>query len=121
LTAFHNYISNKDTKDDYVLFLGDNIYPSGLPQIGHKYRGAAENMLNAQIKSVENFEGETIFIPGNHEWYAGGVTGVRLEEKYIKDALGENSFFPENGCPLKSIDVSETIQMIIIDTQWYLE
>src|SRR5690554_1326559 len=51
LTAFHNYISNKDTKGDYVLFLGDNIYPSGLPKIGHKYRDAAENMLNAQIKS----------------------------------------------------------------------
>ncbi len=121
LIAFHDYISDKDTKEDYTLFLGDNIYPAGLPKIEHKYRGYAENMLNAQVKSVENFKGQTIFIPGNHEWYAGGVTGVRLEEKYIKEALNENSFFPENGCPLKSIDVSETIQMIIVDTQWYLE
>lgn len=120
LTAFHQYISDKDTKDDYTLFLGDNIYPSGLPHIEHKYRGAAENMLNAQIKSVENFNGQTIFIPGNHEWYSGGVTGVRLQEQYIKEALGEDSFFPENGCPLKSIDVSDTIQLIVIDTQWYL-
>lgn len=121
LKAFHEYLSNKDTKEDYTLFLGDNIYPAGLPQTEHKYRGSAENMLNAQVKSVENFQGQTIFIPGNHEWYAGGVTGVRLEEKYIKEALDENSFFPENGCPLKSIDVSETIQLIIVDTQWYLE
>lgn len=121
LIVFHDYISEHGTKDDYALFLGDNIYPAGLPKIGHKYRGAAENMLNAQIKSVENFKGQSIFIPGNHEWYAGGVTGVRLEEQYILEALGEHSFFPENGCPLKSIDVSESIQMIIIDTQWYLE
>ncbi|WP_299396582.1 metallophosphoesterase [uncultured Gelidibacter sp.] len=121
LTAFKKYISDKDTKGDYTLFLGDNIYPAGLPKIEHKYRGSAENMLNAQVKSVENFEGQTIFIPGNHEWYSGGVTGVRLQEQYIKEALDENSFFPENGCPLKSIDVSETIQLIIVDTQWYLE
>src|SRR5690606_22793980 len=33
----------------------------------------------------------------------------------------QESFFPENGCPLKTIDVSETIHLIIIDTQWYLE
>jgi len=121
LTAFKKYIADKDTKGDYTLFLGDNIYPAGLPQIEHKYRGSAENMLNAQVKSVENFEGQTIFIPGNHEWYSGGVTGVRLQEQYIKEALDENSFFPEDGCPLKSIDVSETIQLIIVDTQWYLE
>ncbi|RXJ49885.1 metallophosphoesterase [Gelidibacter gilvus] len=121
LTAFKDFISDKDTQDDYTLFLGDNIYPSGLPHIEHKYRGAAENMLNAQVKAVEPFKGQSIFIPGNHEWYSGGVTGVRLQEQYIKEALDENSFFPENGCPLKTIEVSETIHMIIIDTQWYLE
>ncbi|TDU42990.1 calcineurin-like phosphoesterase family protein [Gelidibacter sediminis] len=120
LIAFQKYISDKDTKGDYTLFLGDNIYPAGLPQIEHKYRGTAENMLNAQINAVENFEGQTIFIPGNHEWYSGGLTGVRLQEEYIKEALDDNSFFPEDGCPLKSIDVSETIQLIIVDTQWYL-
>ncbi|MGC1630503.1 MAG: metallophosphoesterase, partial [Gelidibacter sp.] len=122
LTAFRDYISDKNTNGDYTLFLGDNIYPAGLPKPSHKYRAAAENMLNAQVKAVVDFKGQSIFIPGNHEWYAGGgVTGVKREEQYIKKALDENSFFPEDGCPLKTIEVSETIHMIIIDTQWYLE
>ena len=122
LTAFREYISNKDTKGDYTLFLGDNIYPAGLPEVNHSYRDAAENMIQAQVKAVENFKGQSIFIPGNHEWYSGGgVEGVRRQEKFIQNALDENSFFPEDGCPLKVIDVSETIHMIIIDTQWYLE
>lgn len=122
LTAFHDYISDKDTKGDYTLFLGDNIYPAGLPRSEHKYRVMAENMINAQAKAVENFEGSRIFIPGNHEWYSGGgVLGVRREEHYVKEVFGEHSFFPEDGCPLKVIEVSETIEMIIIDTQWYLE
>ncbi|HLT34477.1 MAG TPA: metallophosphoesterase [Aquaticitalea sp.] len=121
LTAFQKYISDKDTQGDYTLYLGDNIYPAGLPIKEMKNRGEAENNLNAQIKAVDNFKGQTIFIPGNHEWYAGGVTGVRLEEEYIEEFLGDGSFFPENGCPLESIDVSDTIQLIMIDTQWYLE
>lgn len=121
LTAFDKYISDKDTKGDFTIYLGDNIYPAGLPVKERKYRGEAENMLNAQIKAVENFEGQTIFIPGNHEWYSGGVTGVRLEEQYIEEFLGDDSFYPKNGCPLESIDVNDNIQMIIIDTQWYLE
>lgn len=122
LTAFQHYISDKETEGDYTLFLGDNIYPAGLPPATHSYRAAAENMINAQVKAVESFKGQSIFVPGNHEWYSGGgVEGVRRQEEYVKKLLGENSFLPEKGCPLKTIEVSETIHMIIVDTQWYLE
>ena len=121
LTAFKNYTANLKTKDDYVIFLGDNIYPAGLPAKDEKGRADAENGLDGQIRAVKDFEGEILFIPGNHDWYADGVKGLKREEKYIEDALGKNTFQPENGCPLESIDVSETIQLIVIDTQWYLE
>ncbi|WP_299225764.1 metallophosphoesterase [uncultured Psychroserpens sp.] len=121
LSAFNNHIENKDTKNDYTIFLGDNIYPSGLPAKDKKERSEAENALNGQILAVENFKGTTLFIPGNHDWYANGLKGLKRQEKYIEDALGKNTFQPENGCPLESIDVGETIQLIIVDTQWYLE
>ncbi|WP_242084375.1 metallophosphoesterase [Aestuariivivens sediminis] len=121
LKAFNSHVKNKASNKDYVLFLGDNIYPAGLPNKEHKNRGDAENSLNAQIKSISPFKGKVIFIPGNHDWYANGLKGLKRQEKYIENALGKNTFLPENGCPLESIDVSETIQLIIIDTQWYLE
>ncbi len=121
LTIFNKHIAERETQGDYTIFLGDNIYPAGLPKEGQKGRATAENALNGQIKSVDNFEGEVVFIPGNHDWYADGPKGLRLEEKYVDDALGKNTFQPEKGCPLVSIDVSETVQLIVIDTQWYLE
>ncbi|WP_452225024.1 metallophosphoesterase [Lacinutrix chionoecetis] len=121
LTAFKNHILDKDTKKDYVIFLGDNIYPDGLVKKDRYGRENAENALNGQIMSVDGFKGKTVMIPGNHDWYADGVVGLKREEKYIEKALGEETYQPENGCPLKSIDVSEKIQLIIVDSQWYLE
>ncbi|OIQ23194.1 metallophosphoesterase [Lacinutrix sp. MedPE-SW] len=121
LQAFKAHISNKNTKKDVAVFLGDNIYPDGLPAKDEKGRAEGENALNAQVKSLDNFKGDVVFIPGNHDWYADGVKGLKREEKYIEDKLGKNTFQPENGCPLESIDISEKIQLIVIDTQWYLE
>ncbi|MFV9549989.1 metallophosphoesterase [Algibacter sp. PT7-4] len=121
LTAFNKHLEGKKTKNDFTIFLGDNIYPSGLPKKNEKGRQNAENALKAQSKAIAGFKGETVFIPGNHDWYAGGLKGLKREEKYVEDLIGKNTFQPENGCPLESIDVSETIQLIIIDTQWYLE
>ncbi|WP_439151362.1 metallophosphoesterase [Winogradskyella sp.] len=122
LMAFKKHLEKEpEDKSNYTIYLGDNIYPAGLPKKNHKQREEAENALNAQVGAVSDFKGKTIFIPGNHDWYADGLKGVKRQEKYIEDALGKNTFQPENGCPLESIDISETVQLIIIDTQWYLE
>lgn len=122
LKAFKVHLSEqKMDKNSYTIYLGDNIYPAGLPKKDSENRQTAENALNAQINAVKDFVGKTVFIPGNHDWYANGLKGLKRQEKYIEDALGKNTFQPENGCPLESIDVSETVQLIVIDTQWYLE
>lgn len=121
LKIFQKHIAKTSTKEDYAIFLGDNIYPKGLPDENDESRNDAINHIDAQIKSVNTFKGSSIFLPGNHDWYANGLVGLKRQEEYIENALGKNTFKPENGCPLESIDVGETIQLIIIDTQWYLE
>ncbi|MGJ8590984.1 MAG: metallophosphoesterase [Aquaticitalea sp.] len=121
LQSFKTYIADKNTEDDFALFLGDNIYPSGMPLENHSYRKEAEHHMDAQFESIKGFKGKTIFIPGNHEWYSDGLEGLKEEEKYVEKALGKESFYPTSGCPMESIDISETVQLIILDTQWYLE
>ncbi|WP_228850438.1 metallophosphoesterase [Aegicerativicinus sediminis] len=120
LMAFKKYIEGRGTKDDYAIFLGDNIYPEGMPKDKSSARPYAENNLNAQVKAVTDFKGSTLFIPGNHDWYSKGPVGLKDEEKFIEDALGDNTFQPENGCPLESIDISDTVQLLVVDSQWFL-
>ncbi len=107
-------------KNSTAIFLGDNIYPKGLPKKGHENRAFAEHQLNVQADVVKDFKGNTIFIPGNHDWYANGLKGLKRQEKYIEAILGKNSFLPENGCPIEKVHINDAIELIIIDSEWYL-
>ncbi|MCF6347302.1 MAG: metallophosphoesterase [Flavobacteriaceae bacterium] len=111
---------SKASENSTAIFLGDNIYPKGLPKKGHENRAFAEHQLNMQTNAVKDFKGNTIFIPGNHDWYANGLKGLKRQEKYIEDILGKNTFLPENGCPIEKVHISDAIELIVIDSEWYL-
>ncbi|PVW15773.1 metallophosphoesterase [Marixanthomonas spongiae] len=122
LTIFKNYLKDHPTNpSDHAIFLGDNIYDDGMPPKGHPERVHSEHYMNAQFKSLEGFKGQTYFIPGNHEWYFDGVPGVKREAKYVQENVAPNAFQPTGGCALKSFSVSPDVQLIVIDSQWYLE
>ena len=114
---------DKADKNSTAIFLGDNIYPAGLPDPKDSTVAylAARNDLDAQLKTVSNFKGKPLFIPGNHDWYTEGLIGLAREEEYIKKALDDkDSFLPKNGCPIDQVNVSEDVVIITIDTEWYL-
>lgn len=125
---------DKSGKQSAVIFLGDNIYPSGLPAEGACSRKRAENRLMAQLKTVEDYPGRIIFIPGNHDWHSSkrkGLQRLQRQERYIENYLQRgNTFLPDSGYPgpasvslNKSIEDSAmnfNIQLIVLDTQWWL-
>ena len=111
---------SKASKNSTVVFLGDNIYPKGMPESSDEGRAFAEHQLNVQTEAVKNYKGDTFFIPGNHDWYSDGLKGLKRQEEYIEKALGKNTFLPENGCPIERVNISEKIVLIVIDSEWYL-
>jgi len=111
---------DKASKQSTALFLGDNIYEKGMPKKGDKNRAFAEYQLNIQTQAAKDFKGKVVFIPGNHDWYSNGLKGLKRQENYIEDILGKNTFLPENGCPIKKVNITDHIVLIIIDSQWYL-
>ncbi|WP_203296306.1 metallophosphoesterase [Luteirhabdus pelagi] len=121
LILFREYLKDEDTKDDYAIFLGDNIYDNGMPPEGDPERPFSEHYMDAQFQSLENFDGTSYIIPGNHDWYWNGLEGLYREQQYIAKHLSEEGLQPQDGCPLVSYSVSPNVQLIIIDSQWYLE
>ena len=107
------------SKKSTLIFLGDNVYETGIPDKQSKNYPLAKRRIDAQTDVAKLSKGNSIFIPGNHDWY-NGLDGLKREEKLVEKALGKNSFLPENGCPLKKVEISKDIVLIIIDTHWYL-
>ncbi|MBS9766501.1 MAG: metallophosphoesterase [Flavobacteriaceae bacterium] len=107
------------SKNSTALFLGDNIYEKGIPKKSSKEYKLAKHRIDIQIDAVKNFKGQPIFIPGNHDWYSG-LKGLKRQEKIVTKALGENSFLPKSGCPIDKVHISDNIELIIIDSQWYV-
>ncbi|MDO6515717.1 metallophosphoesterase [Zobellia uliginosa] len=122
LKVFKKSLDNAD-ENSTALFLGDNIYPAGMPDPKDSTEAylKAKNDLDAQLKTLENFKGKPIFIPGNHDWYTEGLVGLEREQKYIQEKLDSKEvFFPEDGCPIETIEINDDVAVIAIDTEWYL-
>ena len=111
---------SKANSNSTALFLGDNIYPNGLPKKDEDGRAFAEHQLDIQIAAADNFKGRTIMIPGNHDWYSDGLEGLKRQERYVEEGLGKDSFLPEDGCPLKKVSINDNLELIVIDSEWYL-
>jgi hypothetical protein len=108
-----------------VLYLGDNLYPDGLPAPGSKFRGRGEQILQTQASWVKGLGAQGIFIPGNHDWQHWGRKGLEYighQQQWV-DSLHEKNitFQPQNGCPgpVEKI-INDKLVLVILDTQWFL-
>lgn len=106
-------------KNSTAIFLGDNIYPKGLPDKSSKDYELSKHRIQIQTEAVKDFKGETIFIPGNHDWYSD-IKGLKNQEKIVEKELGKDSFLPEDGCSIDKIHISDDIELIVVDTHWYI-
>jgi hypothetical protein len=108
-----------------VAFLGDNVYPAGLPAPGHPHRAEMERRIDDQVDAVRGLAAQTVFIPGNHDWEKGGEGGweaVRRQERRIEERGGPSVVhLPNDGCPgPEVVDLSGSLRLVALDTQWWL-
>jgi predicted phosphodiesterase len=113
-----------------VVFLGDNVYPSGF-----SFNNAASTLhLESQLNILRSYRGQAYFIPGNHDWDAQRRNGLRKigeQQVFVNDFMEKNSlasnagsgcFFPAGGLPgPSSVMLNEKLRLIMIDTQWFLQ
>ena len=100
-----------------VVFLGDNVYPAGLPPAGAKDRREKERVLDSQIAAVGRARG--LFTLGNHDWDQGKRDGWRraLAQVEYLGARGDHvSVHPGAACPgPEVVDFGEQIRFVFFD------
>ncbi len=116
---------DEDPSHSVAVFMGDNIYPDGMPDSVSVGRKEAERRLQAQLEAVKNSKSRGIFIAGNHDW--GGISGrngffaIRRQGAYIAAKGAGSSMMPEAGCPGPAVqDVGTRLRLVMLDTQWWL-
>jgi hypothetical protein len=107
-----------------IVFMGDNVYPAGIPEVGRAEYADALRRLDAQIQAVPP-RVQAIFIPGNHDWALAGPYGlysVRLQDKLIASLRGTHDvkMLPGNGCPGPAMVDAGRLRLVVMDTQWWL-
>ena len=108
-----------------VVFLGDNVYPRGLPAPGRPGRESAELSLTTQVEAVTATGARGYFVPGNHDWAKHGVDGwdaIRRQEAFIDSVSGGEAVLkPGGGCPGPAvIDIGTRLRLVLLDSQWWL-
>ncbi len=114
----------KETPQSAVVFLGDNIYPAGLPDSTSADYTTAATYLLRQLVTVKNYRGKPFFIAGNHDWNmsrVGGQAAVRREEKFVENYLNKgNTFLPDTACAgVVSISLTDSLLLLALDTEWW--
>jgi hypothetical protein len=114
-----------------ILFLGDNVYPDGVPDPRWADTADAQRRLDSQIGAIPpGVRG--IFVPGNHDWMDGGLfvevaaglDAIRRQNAHIARRAAERELdvrlLPANGCPGPVVEYVGRVRLVLLDTQWWL-
>jgi hypothetical protein len=109
----------------FVVFLGDNVYPKGIPAAEDPSRADAERRLAAQIAAIRRGGAKGLLVPGNHDWERQGKDGwnaIRRQDTLArKFGGGDVWLLPGGGCPGPEVmDVSPHMRLIALDTEWWV-
>ncbi len=108
-----------------VVFLGDNLYKTGLPDDATPNYAERKAALDSEIIIARGTNAKVYFIPGNHDWEDGGRQGyerIVRQQQYV-DNYGEKNvkFYPEDGCPGPvEVNITPEVVLLIIDSQWWV-
>ncbi|HVG14222.1 MAG TPA: metallophosphoesterase, partial [Chitinophagaceae bacterium] len=118
---------NVDWNDEknVAIYLGDNIYPYGLPMEGEASYPESKEIIDYQINLVKGKKGKAYFVQGNHDWKNGKMGGwqqVMNQVNYINSQEQQNIIAqPTEGCPGPvAYEISEKVVLVMMDSQWFL-
>ncbi|WP_373059596.1 metallophosphatase [Zunongwangia sp. H14] len=111
--------SQQDKKASLVI-LG-NITKKGFPKDEEKREAVKRTLKEELLQPLANFNGNVIFNPGTNEWReGGGQENLDDMESFLQDN-SKAEFWPNDGCPIESETLTDEVELMMVDSQWFLE
>jgi hypothetical protein len=106
---------NAANKNSTLFFAGDYI--------SCDYEDTKRNidLIAQQLNLVKDFKGKTRFVPGDNEWRSFDSKQIEWVENYIKERnIKRIKVVPNNVCPLEFDEINEDLNILYVDSQWYI-
>lgn len=119
-------LKSEKASQTHLIYLGDNIYPFGMPDINDESRVESENILKKQLGIWPSLSGNIYMIPGNHDWEKGksdGWNSVLRAQEYVEENFpnGKVNWLPKDACPGPfPVYLNDETVLIVLDSQWWL-
>jgi len=117
---------NWNDERNTAIYLGDNIYPLGLPMKGEPSYDSSKRILDYELSPFLNAKSKAYFIMGNHDWENGKLGGwqrVRNQVNFI-NSLGKSNVeaLPKTpGCPgPELVELNNQVVVVFVDSQWFM-
>lgn len=123
LSVLKKYAS--EIKDStIIIFLGDNVYPDGLPSDDHPDYEEYIRRLYVQVEAALKADAAAYFIPGNHDWGKGrhkSSEQLKRQADFVNQYSDKDIYFkPDYQCPGPDyIDFGNDLRIIFLDSQWW--
>lgn len=107
-----------------TIFLGDNVYPVGIPDTTDPGAAEARRRLSIQLDAMADLPGSTVFVPGNHDWghrQPDGAVRVARQQRLVQTRLGDGAFPIVPGAPGPATRrLASDVVLVALDTGWFL-
>ncbi len=130
--AVNNHFYSKLLKhetESTVLFLGDNVYPNGIPYKSGKKKEIAQAKLKVHLNELVDYTHRAYFLAGNHDYHKVFkspkriVAQQQLISSFNKKSKGEIAFRPldQAGNMVELIELNPRIGLITMDSEWAIK
>ncbi len=112
--------ASQSDQDAAFVSLGNSTSKDGYPKDKSERKTEQEFLKNRFVKPLSDFNGQVIYIPGKNEWSGKGHEAIDDLESYLQDN-SEGKFWPNDGCPIERETLSDQVELVMVDSQWFFE
>ncbi|GGZ49199.1 metallophosphatase [Mesonia mobilis] len=114
--------ASQNAENASFVLIGNLTPKDGFPQRDdeEKREEIKQYLTEELLNPLANFNGNLIFGPGINEWNKEGHENIDDMESFLQDN-SNSDFWPDDGCASENETLSDEVELIMVDSEWFLE